>query len=98
MMDFVDKNITELKPVKALSLEGTPFKLVEEVNDLKDLAAKLCSVEEFAVNFFLCFFFCFLVQCAMHCWNVTLFGRSCKKCDYVMSSGHSTIGSFLKLK
>ncbi|CAH2046625.1 unnamed protein product [Thlaspi arvense] len=52
LMDFVDKNITEMKPVKPLPLEGTPFKPVEEVNDLKDLAAKLSSVEEFSVTLF----------------------------------------------
>lgn len=62
MMDFVDKNIAEMKPVKPLPLEGTPFKLVEEVNDLKDLADKLRSAEEFAVNIFLLFFFFILLQ------------------------------------
>ncbi|XP_009119401.1 protein RRP6-like 2 isoform X3 [Brassica rapa] len=50
VMDFVDKDISEMKPVEPLSLEGTPFKLVEEINDLKDLAAKLSSVDEFAVD------------------------------------------------
>ncbi|ESQ29814.1 hypothetical protein EUTSA_v100233391mg, partial [Eutrema salsugineum] len=50
VMDFLDKNIAEIKPVKPLPLEGTPFKVVEEVNDLKDLAAKLHGVEEFAVD------------------------------------------------
>lgn len=53
MMDFVDKNVSEMKPVDPLPLEETPFKLVEEINDLKDLAAKLSSVEEFAVSTFL---------------------------------------------
>lgn len=55
VMDFVDQNITETKPVKPLPLERTPFKLVEKVEDLKDLAAKLRCAEEFAVNFFLSF-------------------------------------------
>ncbi|KAF8112094.1 hypothetical protein N665_0067s0015 [Sinapis alba] len=50
VMDFVDKTILEMKPVDPLPLEGNPFKLVEEINDLKDLAAKLSSVEEFAVD------------------------------------------------
>ncbi|KAF2587583.1 hypothetical protein F2Q70_00036171 [Brassica cretica] len=50
VMDFVDKDISEMKPVEPLSLEGIPFKLVEEINDLKDLAAKLSSVDEFAVD------------------------------------------------
>ncbi|CAF2152211.1 unnamed protein product [Brassica rapa] len=50
VMDFVDKDISEMKPVEPLSLEGIPFTLVEEINDLKDLAAKLSSVDEFAVD------------------------------------------------
>uniref|UniRef100_A0A1J3HPW1 Exosome component 10 n=1 Tax=Noccaea caerulescens TaxID=107243 RepID=A0A1J3HPW1_NOCCA len=50
VMDFVDKDIGEMKPVKPLPLEETPFKLVEEVNDLKDLADKLRRAEEFAVD------------------------------------------------
>lgn len=57
MMDFVDKNLIEMKPVKPLPLEDTPFKLVEEVKDLQELAATLQSVEEFAVNFLALFFF-----------------------------------------
>ncbi|CAN8232659.1 unnamed protein product [Cochlearia groenlandica] len=50
VMDFVDKDVNEMEPVKPLPLEDTPFKLVQEVKDLKDLAAKLRSVEEFAVD------------------------------------------------
>lgn len=49
-MDFVDKNISDLEPVEALPLECTPFTLVEDVKDLKQLAAKLRSVDEFAVK------------------------------------------------
>lgn len=56
-MDFVDKNLIEMKPVKPLPLEETPFKLVEEVKDLQELAATLQSVEEFAVNFLALVFF-----------------------------------------
>uniref|UniRef100_A0A1J3KA74 Exosome component 10 n=1 Tax=Noccaea caerulescens TaxID=107243 RepID=A0A1J3KA74_NOCCA len=48
--DFVDKNVNEMEPVKPLPLEETPFKLIQEVKDLKELAAKLRSVEEFAVD------------------------------------------------
>lgn len=51
MLDFVDKNIGDLVPVMPLPIEDAPFKLVEEVRDLKDLAAKLGSVNEFAVTF-----------------------------------------------
>ncbi|KAJ8441086.1 hypothetical protein Cgig2_000347 [Carnegiea gigantea] len=47
--DFVDRNVASLKPVKPPPLENTPFKLVEEVKDLKELATKLHSVNEFAV-------------------------------------------------
>lgn len=53
MMDFVDSNLSEMRAVKPQHLEDTPFKLVEDVDDLKDLAAKLQNVEEFAVSFFL---------------------------------------------
>ncbi|KAJ4980150.1 hypothetical protein NE237_010930 [Protea cynaroides] len=48
--DFVDRNIRDAEPVKPLPLESTPFKLVEEVKDLKELAAKLQNVDEFAVD------------------------------------------------
>ncbi|CAA7016043.1 unnamed protein product [Microthlaspi erraticum] len=48
--DFVDKDVNEMEPVKPLPLEETPFKLVQEVKDLKELATKLRSVEEFAVD------------------------------------------------
>ncbi|KFK35633.1 hypothetical protein AALP_AA4G016400 [Arabis alpina] len=50
VMDFVDPNITETKPVKPLPLEGTAFKLVERVKDLDDLAAKLSCAHEFSVD------------------------------------------------
>ncbi|KAF9599196.1 hypothetical protein IFM89_035655 [Coptis chinensis] len=48
--DFVDKNVGSIEPVKSLPLEKSPFKLVEEVRELKHLAAKLRSVDEFAVD------------------------------------------------
>lgn len=80
MMDFVDKDISEMKPVEPLSLEGIPFTLVEEINDLKDLAAKLSSVDEFAVNTFLflsffLFFFSIIkrnVQCSGGCKSLIM--------------------------
>ncbi|KAL2335105.1 hypothetical protein Fmac_016318 [Flemingia macrophylla] len=50
VLDFVDKNLEDVVPVKPPSIENTPFKLVEEVKDLKDMAAKLRSVNEFAVD------------------------------------------------
>ncbi|KAH9728586.1 protein RRP6-like 2 [Citrus sinensis] len=50
VLDFVDKDIGDVEAVKPPSLEQTPFKLVEEVKDLKELAAKLKSVDEFAVK------------------------------------------------
>ncbi|QCD97383.1 protein RRP6-like 2 [Vigna unguiculata] len=51
VLDFVDKeNIEDLVPIKPLSIECTPFKLVEEVKGLKELAATLSAVNEFAVD------------------------------------------------
>lgn len=47
--DFVE-SAGIIEPVKPPPLEITPFKLVEEVRDLKQLAAKLCAVDEFAVD------------------------------------------------
>ncbi|KAK6942465.1 Exosome-associated factor Rrp6, N-terminal [Dillenia turbinata] len=50
VLDFVDKDVEDLEPVAPPPMESTPFKLVEEVRDLKDLAAKLRGVNEFAVD------------------------------------------------
>ncbi|XP_023643593.1 protein RRP6-like 1 isoform X1 [Capsella rubella] len=50
VMDFVDKDISEMKPVKYLPLDETPLTIVEEVKDLEELAATLQSVDEFAVD------------------------------------------------
>ncbi|XVF06653.1 hypothetical protein REPUB_Repub06bG0068700 [Reevesia pubescens] len=50
VMDFVDKDIADFEPVKPPSIGSTPFKLVKEVKDLKELAAKLRTVDEFAVD------------------------------------------------
>jgi len=50
VLDFVDRNPGDVVPVKPPSIDSTPFKLVEEVKDLKELAAKLRSVNEFSVN------------------------------------------------
>ncbi|KAM3690588.1 hypothetical protein ACJW31_09G131000 [Castanea mollissima] len=49
-LDFVDKDIGNVDPVNPPSIESTPFKLVEQVKDLKELAAKLRGVNEFAVD------------------------------------------------
>ncbi|XP_068650253.1 protein RRP6-like 2 [Aristolochia californica] len=48
--DFVDRDTKGAEPVKPLPLESTPFKLVEEVKDLKELAIKLSGAKEFAVD------------------------------------------------
>lgn len=48
--DFVESDGGVIAPVKPPPLESTPFKLVEEVKDLKLLANKLRSVDEFAVD------------------------------------------------
>ncbi|KAK6243542.1 hypothetical protein QUC31_009951 [Theobroma cacao] len=50
VMDFVDTDIANIEPINPPSIESTPFKLVEEVKDLKELVAKLRSVNEFAVD------------------------------------------------
>lgn len=50
VLDFVDRNIGDLEPVKPPPIEASPFKFVEEVKDLKELAAKLRNVDEFAVD------------------------------------------------
>ncbi|KAG6642846.1 protein RRP6-like 2 isoform X1 [Carya illinoinensis] len=50
VLDFVDKDIANVNPVKPPPIESTPFKLVEEVKYLKELAAKLRGVNEFAVD------------------------------------------------
>lgn len=48
-MDFVDKNVSTVEPVKPLPVDFTTYTLVESVDDLKELAAKLRCVDEFAV-------------------------------------------------
>ncbi|GAB4857231.1 hypothetical protein Ancab_015138 [Ancistrocladus abbreviatus] len=50
VMDFVDQKIENLESVKPPRMENAPFKLIEEVKDLKHLAVKLRSVNEFAVD------------------------------------------------
>ncbi|XP_042377230.1 protein RRP6-like 2 [Zingiber officinale] len=49
VVDFVDRKC-EGDPIQPLPLKSTPFKLVEGVNDLKMVAAKLQGVDEFAVD------------------------------------------------
>lgn len=48
VLDFVDTSTSE--PIEPLPIEVTPFTLVEDVKDLKLLAQKLRSVNEFAVK------------------------------------------------
>nr|XP_010932653.1 protein RRP6-like 2 isoform X1 [Elaeis guineensis] len=50
VLDFIDRNVGEGELVKPLPIESTPFKLVDGVNELKELAAKLRGVNEFAVD------------------------------------------------
>ncbi|KAJ4834948.1 hypothetical protein Tsubulata_021473 [Turnera subulata] len=50
VLNFVDESTADYQPVPPLPLVSTPFKLVEDVKDLKDLAAKLRAVNEFAVD------------------------------------------------
>ncbi|RYR53851.1 hypothetical protein Ahy_A06g029095 isoform A [Arachis hypogaea] len=49
-LEFVDKNLEGLVPMKPPAMECTPFKLVEDVKGLKELAAKLRAADEFAVD------------------------------------------------
>ncbi|KAK7286593.1 hypothetical protein RJT34_21700 [Clitoria ternatea] len=48
VFNLVDKDVEGIVPVKPPKVES--FKLVETVNDLEELAAKLHSVDEFAVD------------------------------------------------
>ncbi|OVA16442.1 HRDC domain [Macleaya cordata] len=50
VLDFVDRNIGDVEPVKPLPTESTSFKLIEEVKQLKELANSLRNVNEFAVD------------------------------------------------
>ncbi|KAI4348481.1 hypothetical protein L6164_009202 [Bauhinia variegata] len=50
VLGFVDKDLGDVEPIKPLSIECTPFKLVEDVKSLKELASKLRAVNEFAVD------------------------------------------------
>ncbi|KAK4272349.1 hypothetical protein QN277_020917 [Acacia crassicarpa] len=50
VLDFVDKDLGDFEPTKPSPLESTPFKLVGDVKGLKELAAKLRAVNEFAVD------------------------------------------------
>ena len=50
VLDFVDDDIVDIGSLKPPSVESTAFKLIEEVKDLKELAAKLRRVNEFAVS------------------------------------------------
>ncbi|KAK9078581.1 hypothetical protein SSX86_002638 [Deinandra increscens subsp. villosa] len=49
-MDFIDKTVSDIEPVKPPPVESTSFKLVQDVKDLKELAAKLRDANEFAVD------------------------------------------------
>ncbi|KAI3809440.1 hypothetical protein L1987_25413 [Smallanthus sonchifolius] len=49
-MDFIDKTVSDVEPVKPPPVESTSFKLVQDVKDLKELAAKLRDANEFAVD------------------------------------------------
>ncbi|KAJ6360208.1 hypothetical protein OIU77_004250 [Salix suchowensis] len=50
VLDFMDTSIGDVEPAPPLPIESTAFKLVEEVKDLKELAAKLRGANEFAVD------------------------------------------------
>ncbi|KAI3523083.1 hypothetical protein L1887_01139 [Cichorium endivia] len=50
VFDFIEKNVTNTAPTKPNPVETTPFKLVQDVKDLKELVAKLHGTNEFAVD------------------------------------------------
>ncbi|XP_073062727.1 protein RRP6-like 2 isoform X1 [Primulina eburnea] len=50
VIDFVDKNDSTAEAIKPSPIALTPFKLVEDVNELRRLALKLANVKEFAVD------------------------------------------------
>ncbi|XP_078430859.1 protein RRP6-like 2 isoform X2 [Wolffia australiana] len=50
VLDFIDGSTHHEEPVMPLPIEDTPFKFVEDVKDLKELAAKLRCVDEFSVD------------------------------------------------
>lgn len=50
VLDFIDRSTVEVEKTEPLPLEITPFKLVSTVTELKEVAAKLNGVKEFAVD------------------------------------------------
>lgn len=66
-MDFIDKTVSDVEPVKPPPVERTSFKLVQDVKDLKELAAKLRDASEFAVIFYIMFLLTDLVN-AVKAW------------------------------
>ncbi|XP_061372685.1 protein RRP6-like 2 [Gastrolobium bilobum] len=50
VLNFIDRGVGDVVPLKPPSTESTPFKFVEKVKDLKELFVKLRSVDEFAVD------------------------------------------------
>lgn len=59
-MDFIDKTVSDVEPVKPPPVESTSFKLVQDVKDLKELAVKLRNANEFAVNAWI--FYCIILD------------------------------------
>ncbi|KAK4282100.1 hypothetical protein QN277_013515 [Acacia crassicarpa] len=49
-LDFFHKDCWDVEPIKPPSIDCTPFKIVEDLKDLKELAYKLKAVQEFAVD------------------------------------------------
>ncbi|KZV48998.1 hypothetical protein F511_09594 [Dorcoceras hygrometricum] len=50
VLDFIDTSDHDAEPVKPPPIENTPFKFVQEVKELKQLATKLHNAKEFAVD------------------------------------------------
>ncbi|KAL8210420.1 hypothetical protein R6Q57_004857 [Mikania cordata] len=49
-MDFIDKTVSDVEPAKPPPVNSKSFKLIQDVKDLKELAAKLRDANEFAVD------------------------------------------------
>ncbi|KAJ0079555.1 hypothetical protein Patl1_22785 [Pistacia atlantica] len=70
VLDFVDKDIGDVEPVKPTSLEETPFKLLEEVKDLKSCMEQIWLLYGFNETLAYIFAMCFIldrVDQSTHC-------------------------------
>ncbi|KAJ0014237.1 hypothetical protein Pint_19994 [Pistacia integerrima] len=62
VLDFVDKDIGDVEPVKPTSLEEIPFKLLEEVKDLKSCMEQIWLLYGFNETLAYIFAMCFILD------------------------------------